>query len=193
MILLWAIVAGLLFGLGRAWIEKHRFKPPALHEPWLVLIAYIPQWLVFQWSVTRTLVPDSLAAVILVVSQTLLLVFAWFNRKTPGFVALGVGLALDLFVISFNNGLMPISPETLNLLYPNAPADSWQLYQRLWGGKDIVLPVDTTSLWWFSDIFVLPSWINYRVAFSLGDIFIAIGAFWLLWVSGGTPMHKNQQ
>jgi hypothetical protein len=184
MILLWAIATGLLFGLMRAWIGQRRLHPPELHELWLVLVAYLPQWLVFQWFATRTLIPDTLAAITLVVSQILLLIFAWINRNKPGFLALGLGLTINLLVITFNDGLMPISPETLNQLYPNAPDDSWQLHQRLWGSKDIVLPIDATCLWWLSDIFLLPTWINYKVAFSFGDILIAIGAFWLLWVSG---------
>jgi hypothetical protein len=36
-------------------------------------------------------------------------------------------------------------------------------------------------LWWLSDRFLVPQWSPYRVTFSLGDIFISLGAFWLLW------------
>jgi hypothetical protein len=185
MILIWAIAAGLLAGLGWAWIGQRKFHPPELDLLWLVPVAYLPQLLAFNLPATRELIPDNLAAAALVCSQSLLLIFAWFNRDKPGFWALGLGLALNFLVIAINGGLMPISPETVTRLSPNAPPDLWQLGYRLWGGKDIVLPVDATRLWWLSDHLLSPGWVPYQVAFSIGDLFIAMGAFWLLCSSGG--------
>ncbi len=192
MILLWAVAGGLIAGLGRAWVSQHEFRPPELRLLWLVPVAYLPQFLAFNWHTTRELIPDSLAAAALVGSQFLLMVFAWFNRSKPGFWDLGLGLALNLLVITLNGGLMPISPETVILLSPNAPPDSWGLNQRLWEGKDIVLPVDATRLWWLSDCLLLPTWMPTQVAFSIGDILIALGAFWLMWASGGS-LHRHNQ
>ena len=183
MILIWAIVAGLLAGLGWAWIGQRKFHPPELDLLWLVPVAYLPQLLAFNWPTTRELIPDNLAAAALVCSQSLLLIFAWFNRDKPGFWALGLGLTLNLLVIAINGGLMPISPETVTWLSPNASPDSWQVGYRLWDGKDIVLPVATTRLWWLSDRLLTPGWVPYQVAFSIGDILIALGAFWLFWSS----------
>jgi hypothetical protein len=157
---------------------------PNLRLVWLVPVAFVPQWLTFYLPATRKLISDDLAAAVLIGSQTFLLVFAWLNRSQPGFWALGLGLALNLLVIALNGGLMPTSPETVARLVPDALPGAWRVGRRLGSGKDVVLPIATTRLWWLGDCFVLPTWFPYQVAFSLGDVFIAGGAFWLLWTLG---------
>ncbi len=122
---------------------------------------------------------------LLVGSQILLLVFVWFNWKKPGFWLLGAGLLLNFLVIFLNGGFMPISPETVRNLYPGLPQTSWAIGQRLGNGKDLVLLPANTHLGMLSDRFLLPGWVNYAVAFSIGDVLIALGAFWLLWTLGG--------
>jgi hypothetical protein len=129
--------------------------------------------------------------VALIGSQLLLLLFAWYNRAQPGFFALALGVGLNLLVIALNGGLMPISPETLGDLMPIIPED-WHIGERLGTSKNILLPATATHLAWLSDRFLLPSWCPNRVAFSLGDVFIAGGAFWLLWASGQRP-HASPQ
>jgi hypothetical protein len=192
VILLLAVVAGLLAGLARAWYRGRQLAAPNLHLIWLVPLAFVPQWLAFFLPATRRLVPDDLAAAILVGSQVFLLIFAWSNREQPGFWALGLGLACNLLVITVNGGLMPINPDTVAQLAPTAPASAWQAGHRLGDGKDIVLPVAATRLWWLADRFLLPTWFPHRVAFSVGDVFVAAGAFWLLWALGAPSKSKTQ-
>ncbi len=191
MILLTAVVAGLAAALLRAGWTKRRLKPLSLKLEWLVVAAFLPQLLVFHLPATRSWVPDTWAPVVLVTTQALLLVFAWANRKEPGFWALGVGLILNFTVIVLNGGLMPISPETIRHLAPDLPASAWQLGQRLGDGKDVVLLPNTTWLSWLSDRFTLPRWIPYRVAFSIGDMFIAMGAFILIWSLAGPNQSRS--
>jgi hypothetical protein len=121
----------------------------------------------------------------LIVSLILLLVFVWFNRQHAGLWLFGLGLTLNLLVISLNGGWMPISPQVVTRVAPDTPAEVWHVGDRLWNSKDKVMPIGDTCLWWLSDLFLFPSWFPYQVAFSLGDILIAGGALWLLWAQGG--------
>jgi hypothetical protein len=158
---------------------------------WLVPIAFLPQWLAFNLPVTRRLTTENAAIAALVSSQALLLVFAWYNRRQPGFWALGTGLALNLTVIALNGGLMPVSPEVVAELLPDAPTDAWQGGERV--GWNTVLPVADTRLWWLSDFLLLPAWFPFRKALSIGDILIAVGAFWYLWALGGPEQEEEKR
>ncbi len=193
MILLTAVIAGLTVGLIRARINHRPYQPFRLRYAWLVLAALILQWFAFTFPPTRSTLPDEVASVSLVLSQSILLVFAWFNRKTPGFWLLGVGLSLNLLVITLNGGFMPISPETVRWLVPDAPEGAWQVGERFGYGKDIVLPVEQTKLQFLSDRFRTPDSPHYRVAFSAGDVLIAAGAFWLLWSVGAATTEAEKE
>ena len=183
MILTVAVLVGLLAGLARAWYGRRPLQVPQLQHIWLVVIAFIPQWLAFHLPATNAVIPDWAAALCLPFSQAILLIFAWVNRQHVGGALLLLGLALNLLVITANGGFMPISPEAVHRLAPGAP-DTWEIGSRLWGGKDVVLPLHATRLRWLSDYFLTPRWFPLQIAFSLGDVFIAGGAFWLLWSVG---------
>lgn len=188
MVLLYAVLAGLLAGSVRAWLTNRRFTLPDVQLLWLVPLAFLPQWVVFFWRPMRGLVSESVAAVVLVSSLVLLLIFAWANRQHRAFWWLGLGNLLNLAVIVFNGGFMPISPETVGELYPPSTwPEDWQIGRWVNSSKDVILPEAETRLAWLSDRFLLPEWFPNRVAFSLGDALISIGAFWLLWQAGGTP------
>jgi hypothetical protein len=179
MILLYAIAAGLLAGLARVWITRRGLHFPEIRFFWVAPAAFLPQYLAFQFPATRRILDDDLAALILVGTQLFLVGFVWVNREQPGFWFLGLGLALNLLVIALNGGFMPISPEMVTRLAPEASPGSWQVGERLGSTKDMVLPSDGTRLEWLSDRFLL-NWgsTTDRVAFSLGDVMIAFGAFW---------------
>jgi hypothetical protein len=183
MILVAGIVAGLAAGLLRAKLNNLLYQPPQLRCWWLVLIAYVPQFLVFQFAPTSQSIPDSVAPYALVGSHMILILFFWFNRQQPGFWFLGAGLILNFLVIILNGGMMPISPETINQLSPD-PSFNFAVGERLGNQKDIILLTSQTRLWFLSDIFTLPEWTTLRVAFSFGDILITLGAFWLFWSLG---------
>lgn len=190
MILLLAVLAGLLAGSIRAWYGKHSFLMPDLFAVWLVLVAFIPQWIAFYLPLTRPIVTEEVASIALISSQSLLLIFAWLNRKQSAFWVLGIGLILNLLVIVLNGGLMPISPETLAHMSQGKPGVQWSIGSRVGTSKDVLLSPATMRLAWLSDRFLLPAWFPYQAAFSLGDVFIATGAFGLLWSAGRSRKSK---
>ncbi len=155
-----------------------------------MLAAFLPQLVVFHMPFFTMAISDDVARVILVTTQAVLLVFVWLNRNTPGFFALGLGLLLNFAVIVANGGLMPISPEIVGKYLPDG---DWQVGSRMGGSKDIILPVHQTRLYWLSDRFTLPDWIPYRVAYSIGDLLMSIGAFWLLWSVGSPQKYRKEE
>ena len=180
MILVLGIAAGWLCGLVRSRITGQPYRVPELKKIWLVLAAVLPQLLIFQIPYTANWFSSTWAAGILVASQLVLLAFIWFNRDQVGIIILGLGLALNLLVITLNKGLMPISPETVQALYPDIPLSPWQIGARPGWSKNILLLVEDTRLAWLSDSILLPEWFSWTRALSPGDLFIALGVFWLL-------------
>jgi hypothetical protein len=172
-------------GLLRARLMNRSFQLPEIRWMWLVSVAIIPQILAFYLPATGQFFPKEAASVALVSSQLGLCLFVWMNRRTPAFWILGLGLLLNLTVILANGGLMPVSPETIMRLMPDLPAESWQIGERFGRSKDIVLLPSQTLFPWLSDRFVTPSWYPQSAAYSLGDVVIAFGAFYLLWQAGG--------
>lgn len=179
MILLTALAGGLVFGW--CWARWHRqpYQAPELRSTWLVLVGFVPQLLVAYLPTLDRILPKWLAAVSLLASMLVFLVFVWINRRLPGMPILMVGLLLNLIVMAVNGGWMPISPEVASQVLGENVQKHVALGSRF-GQKDIMLPLQDMHLGFLSDRFLLPAWSPYQVAFSAGDILIAVGAFWLM-------------
>lgn len=191
MILLFAVAAGWATGQARAWLAHSRLQVPELRAIGLVTLAFLPQYFAFYAPATRSHLPDGWIAAGLILSQGLLLAFAWLNRGHAGFAALGLGLLMNFSVITLNGGWMPISPETVRVLAPHAPPASWQVGERLGVSKDRVLPIEQMRLPWLRDRFVLPHGVPFRAAFSVGDALIALGVIWLFWHHGAGGVGRT--
>jgi ABC-type phosphate transport system permease subunit len=145
-----------------------------------VLVAFLPQLFAFYLPFTRSQVSDRLAAICLVGSQMGLLLFCWLNRRSAGIPLLAGGLILNLLAICANGGLMPLSIDTAARFLPADVLQKLQVGSRFSTSKDILLPTPSVVFPWFADRFVSPAWFQYRFVFSLGDILVSLGAFWLL-------------
>ena len=186
MILLVAILAGVVAGFAIARLQKRPWTVPSLQKPWLVILAFLPQLTGLYLPATRLRISDNLAAGGLILSLVPLLFFCWFNRRLSGMWLLALGLVCNLLVIAANGGFMPIGPQTASRLVTSKILAALRNGDRF-GIKDIFLLPGQTHLIWLSDLFLLPDWLPYQVAFSLGDLFIAAGAFWLMAMTGRTP------
>jgi hypothetical protein len=191
MVLVVAVVVGLIAGLIRSWIGKVEYRFYELRVPWLVVVAFLPQFFGFYLPASRTLISQQLATILLLSSFVLLLLFSALNLKKLSFIPIMGGFLCNFLVIVLNGGLMPISPETIDKLIPNAPSSLWTLGHRLGYGKDIVLQESHTLLPFLTDRFVTPQWLHYPVAFSFGDLLISAGVIWLLWSLGGREKKKD--
>lgn len=178
MVLLLAVAAGLLTGLIWAGRQKVKYEAPVLRHLWLVFAAFLPQVAVIYLPV-REKIPDWLSALFLIVSQLMLVGFALINFSHLGMKVLMLGTLLNFVVMAANGGFMPISPQTAGRLVPQDVLLDLLPASRF-GAKDILLVPEQTRFEWLADRFLPPAWLPYQVAFSLGDIFIATGVFWLL-------------
>lgn len=87
---------------------------------------------------------------------------------------------------------MPISPETAQKMVAGTDL-TWEIGQRYGFSKDIVLSPETTRLAILSDRFTIQRFLGYNIAFSLGDVLIAVGVIWLLWMLGGSSQQNNKE
>jgi hypothetical protein len=191
MILIVAIIFGLAATIVRARLLHRTLTLQELRWEWLVFAMVIPQALVFQIPAIGRWIPEAVIPGLQIVTMLGLLVFAARNLLAPGFWALALGLLSNFVVIALNGGWMPISPETIHRLVPGQTMETWEVGTRFGLTKDRIMAVSDTNLAFLSDFITVPTWFPYKVAFSIGDIFISVGAFLLLWSLSSTEKEKK--
>ncbi|NND02342.1 MAG: DUF5317 domain-containing protein [Acidimicrobiia bacterium] len=103
---------------------------------------------------------SSVAVALFLTSYVVLLGTIWLNRSEPGMWIAGIGLLMNLLVISLNNG-MPVMEESIRLAGGGADI--------VFGAKHVPL-VDSSRLPFLADVIPLPGSV-----ISLGDVFLAVG------------------
>jgi hypothetical protein len=154
-----SIFGALLSGALAFW------RRPQMPRFWLLLaVALVPQ----VGNLVGIRIPGMFFVAIAVVG-----IWCIYNRDIPGTAVVAVGIGLNLLVMGFHGGSMPVRADVLRLVGVVAAPGT-----ILVGSKDVV--IDTSALWLLSDWIILPLGAT-KVIVSLGDLIIVAGvAWWLL-------------
>jgi hypothetical protein len=129
-----------------------------------------------------------IGAGLLVLSYLLILAFVLENKQFPGFPIVLVGILLNVFVISLNQG-MPVTDEALRAAYGHEYRETRQELVERGGVKhhlerpdDLLLPLADS----------IPIGPPVRNVFSPGDLIAYLGVMWMLASStrGGGGKHR---
>ncbi len=180
MILVFAVVVSVLVGLLRGG-RLGRLADLRIAYGWLALAAVALQYpLVYNLVGSAAIIGVPLAVPMMAVSSLLVLGVVWANRRLPGVPLVGLGLLANLVVMACNGGWMPMSPEALAAMGHLSWVTPQGDVPKVWGSKNVMLPRAETRLWWLSDVFVLAAPFPVPAVFSIGDVLVALGLFWLL-------------
>lgn len=133
------------------------------------LIAWPLLFLAGGLQVTAELLPDGrtwsqpTAVALILVSYVLILVVIYLNRDRTGLALGGLGVLLNLAVISLNSG-MPVSAEAASLAGGSAG-------ELVFDSKHVALDADSRLAFLADVIPVRP----FRQVLSIGDVFLAVG------------------
>jgi hypothetical protein len=150
-------------------------RPAAgLRWSWLGVAALLVQiWAVY-FAGTQA-IPGLVRRVLIPLTFAILLVFALRNWHLCGVRVMAVGFLLNLLVISFNGGLMPISPEEVASTNLLDRIESVQLGEPVPGSKGVLMAPRDARLWFLSDVIVFPPRTPVARAYSAGDLLVLGG------------------
>ena len=179
MILIVALLVSIVIGLARGGRLGNLNQLPMRYE-WLPLSLFLVQVSLVIFPVIESQVLWNVQALAIVFSYGGLLVFLYLNRFLPGAKLILLGTALNFAVILANGGYMPVAQEALRAAGHEDLIITRNERQYVLGSKDVVLERSQTRLAPLSDILVIPEETPLSGSFSIGDVVIAIGAFFLL-------------
>lgn len=147
---------------------------------WLAPVAFLMQAYLIFFPAERAgdvLAPRSL---LLVASHVLLFVVIWQNRHLSGIKVIGLGLLLNFVVMIVNGGFMPITPETLVQIGYDGNTSQLETGYIVGRTKNVVVEPGEATLWFLSDIMVIPRPFPIPTALSVGDLLIVMGVVFFL-------------
>ncbi|MEX2504484.1 MAG: DUF5317 family protein [Egicoccus sp.] len=128
--------------------------------------------LALQIWVTTVPTDPMLGTVVHFISYALGIWFIWANRKVPGLVLTSSGGGMNLAAITANGGVMPASPEALELAGMTHVGDHFVNSGAVEGAR----------LAWLGDAFAIPASWPLSNVFSVGDVVLVVGV--------GVMMHR---
>ncbi|MGE5262263.1 MAG: DUF5317 domain-containing protein [Acidobacteriota bacterium] len=139
----------------------------------LILTGFLIQVIIFSsfWQGNSELKP--LTQVGHLLSLSMLLVALVVNRRLPGVAIMTLGFALNFMAIALNGGYMPASPDALAVA-GLAHTEPGQI------SNNSIAAGPETRLIILADIFAIPSQLPFHNVFSVGDVLIALGVFYLI-------------
>lgn len=147
---------------------------------WLAPLAFLMQAYLIFFPAERAGDVLSPRSLLLVASHVLLFVVIWQNRHLSGIKVIGLGLLLNSLVMVVNGGFMPITPETLVQIGYDGNASQLETGYIVGRTKNVVAEPGEASLWFLSDVMVIPRPFPIPTALSLGDLLIVLGVFFFL-------------
>jgi hypothetical protein len=173
MLLLYAIPAGILFGLASGG-AIHRLAATRIRLAPLALAGLLFQLLLFSPPVASALAAAGVFGPMLYVGSTaLVLVALASNVGQPGFRLILFGAGMNLLAIVVNGGYMPASPDAWAALHGAAPIPAHMLTNSTLAGP-------ASALAFLGDMFYLPRPLPFANVFSIGDALIAAGGAWFI-------------
>ena len=148
--------------------------PAGLRWSWLGVAALLVQiWAVY-FAGTQA-IPGLARRVLLPLTFALLVLFALRNWHLWGVRLMAVGFLLNLLAISFNGGLMPISPEEVASVNLLDRIENVQLGEPVPGSKGVLMASRDARLWFLSDVIVFPPRSPISRVYSVGDLLVLGG------------------
>ncbi|MBI3942166.1 MAG: DUF5317 domain-containing protein [Chloroflexi bacterium] len=145
-----------------------------LRYPGLFIVALCLQIMLFT-PFAAGLLARNLVSVFYIFSMFILVGTAWLNRKIPGMGLAGLGITLNLLAIIANGGRMPVDPNALAFSghVLSLGPDGQPLNNSTLGAH--------VALWPLTDILAIPAGWPLANVFSIGDVLLAAGVFFLVW------------
>ena len=170
------IIVGLIGGGRVGWL-----KDLGLRAPGVFVAAALVRIALVVMGAREAPATEQIGGVLHVATYLVLLLGLWLNRHLRAVWVVALGVALNVLVIAANGGSMPVDRELA------VQAGNTRLVRMMESPRHVIhTPVTAeTRLKPLADVLLLPRPYPNPHVFSVGDVFVTIGACWLLLVGLG--------
>jgi hypothetical protein len=175
-----ALCLALLLGLAVVGGRVSNLASVDVKWGWLAPLAFLMQAYLIFFPADRAGGLLSARSLLLTASHMLLLAVVWQNRHLGGVKLIGLGLLLNFLVMVVNGGFMPITPEALVQIGYDGNASQLETGYIVGRTKNVVVEPGGATLWFLSDLVVVPRPFPIPTALSVGDLLIVTGVFFFL-------------